>query len=211
MNVSFLNIQTTHPTPTRSTHTPTHTLNAHTHTQHARDLKTRALATHKLCKHTCPHNDRASKTQRFLLNETCVDTHLQSSQGKDNLRKFCWDEDGEKVPLWECLFVHRKQGLFLSVYVDDIKMTGKKQNVAPMWKKWMELVDLDGPTSVLDHVCWGCTQRECKPNEAIIDQCRENVRITSFCYAQLKNNQDGKTSQKLPRGHTTWKDMSKSA
>ena len=27
-----------------------------------------------------------------------------------------------EVPNWECMFVHRKQGLFLSVYVDDIKM-----------------------------------------------------------------------------------------
>ena len=36
----------------------------------------------------------------------------------------------EKVPDWDCLFVHRKQGLFLSVYVDDMKMAGKKQNMA---------------------------------------------------------------------------------
>ena len=41
----------------------------------------------------------------------------------------------EKVANSECLFVHRKQGLFLSVYVDDIKLAGKKQNMAPMWKK----------------------------------------------------------------------------
>ena len=27
----------------------------------------------------------------------------------------------EKVPNWECLFVHRKQGLFLSENVDDIQ------------------------------------------------------------------------------------------
>ena len=27
----------------------------------------------------------------------------------------------EKIPKWECLFVHREKGLFLSVYVDDIK------------------------------------------------------------------------------------------
>ena len=40
----------------------------------------------------------------------------------------------EKVPNWECLFVHRKQGYFLSVHVDDI-MAGKKQKKAPMWKK----------------------------------------------------------------------------
>ena len=31
----------------------------------------------------------------------------------------------EKVPNWECLFVHRKQGSFLSAYVDDIKMAGR--------------------------------------------------------------------------------------
>ena len=34
----------------------------------------------------------------------------------------------------ECLFVHRQEGLFLSVYVDDIKLAGKKQNIDPMWK-----------------------------------------------------------------------------
>ena len=28
----------------------------------------------------------------------------------------------EKVSNWECLFVHREQGLFLSVYVDDLKL-----------------------------------------------------------------------------------------
>ena len=32
----------------------------------------------------------------------------------------------EKNPNWECMFVHRKQGLFLSVFVDDIKNGWKK-------------------------------------------------------------------------------------
>ena len=35
--------------------------------------------------------------------------------GKDSLRKFYWSAWMAKVPNWECLFVHRKQGLFLSV------------------------------------------------------------------------------------------------
>ena len=52
---------------------------------------------------------------------------------------------GKKEPNWECLFVHRKEGLFSSVYVDDIKMAGRKQNMAPMWKKLMKLVDLGEP------------------------------------------------------------------
>ena len=30
--------------------------------------------------------------------------------------------------------VHRDKGLFLSAYVDDIKLAGKKQNIDPMWK-----------------------------------------------------------------------------
>ena len=40
----------------------------------------------------------------------------------------------EKVSNWECLFVNREKGLFLSVYVDDTELAGKKQNVDPMWK-----------------------------------------------------------------------------
>ena len=50
------------------------------------------------------------------------------------------------------------------------KITKKKQNMAPMWKKLMKLVDLGEPTSFLAHVYLGCTQRECKPNETIIAQ-----------------------------------------
>ena len=53
------------------------------------------------------------------------------------------------------------------------KWTGKKQNMASMWKKSMKHVDLHEPTSFLDHVHLGCTQRECKPNEAIIEQKKE--------------------------------------
>ena len=55
----------------------------------------------------------------------------------------------EKIPNWECLFVHREKGLFLSVYVDDIKLTGKKHNIDPMWKIPNKEVDLGEPTSFL--------------------------------------------------------------
>ena len=52
-------------------------------------------------------------------------------------------------------------------------MAGKKQNVAPMWKKWMKKEDLDEPTYFLDHVYLGCTQREWKPNENVVCQYTE--------------------------------------
>ena len=40
----------------------------------------------------------------------------------------------EKLPSWECLYVHRKHGLFLSKNVDDIKRAGEKQEMASTWK-----------------------------------------------------------------------------
>ena len=50
--------------------------------------------------------------------------------------KILLKHDWEKIPNWECLFVHREKGLFSSVYVDDIKLAGKKQNLA-------EIISLD--------------------------------------------------------------------
>ena len=52
-------------------------------------------------------------------------------------------------------------------------MAGREQNLSPMWKKLMKLVDLGEPTSFLDRENLGCAQRECKPNEIIIDQYKE--------------------------------------
>ena len=75
----------------------------------------------------------------------------------------------EKVSNWECLFVHRKKGLFLSVYVDDIRLAGKKQNIDPMWKVLNKEVDLGEPTSFLDRVYLGCTQRQCERSKEIVD------------------------------------------
>ena len=49
-------------------------------------------------------------------------------------------------------------------------MAEKKQKMAFKWKNLMKKVELDEPTSFLDHVYLGCTQRECKPNETIIEQ-----------------------------------------
>ena len=106
----------------------------------------------------------------------------------------------EKIPNWECLFVHREKGLFLSVYVDDIKLAGKKHNIDPMWKVLNKEVDLGEPTSFLDHVYLGCTQRQCEVSQNIVDSYRtmfesrisagrleklpfsQNLRISSWSY-----------------------------
>ena len=118
------------------------------------------------------------------------------------LLKYGW----EKASNWECLLVHRKKGLFLSVYVDDTKLTGKKQNINPMWnvlnknQLLYKEVDLGEPTSFLDHVYLGCIQRQCEISKDIVDNyrtmfesrisaggteklpCSENQRISSWSY-----------------------------
>ena len=86
-------------------------------------------------------------------------------QLEKNLLQHGW----ENVPIWECLCVHREKGLFLSVYADDIKLAGKKQNLDPMWKLRNKEVDLGQPTSFIDHVYLGCTQRQCGISKDIVD------------------------------------------
>ena len=99
----------------------------------------------------------------------------------------------EKVSNLECLFARRKQGLFLSVYIDDIKMAGENQNMASMWKKLMKNVDLDEPPSFLYHVYFGCTQRESKPNEDIVNQYREMFESRIFAGLSQQITRVGKT------------------
>ena len=84
------------------------------------------------------------------------------------LLKYGW----EKVSDWECFFVHREKGLFLSVYVDDMKLAGKNQNIDPMWKVLNKEVDLGETTFFLDHVYLGCTQIQCEISKDTVDNCR---------------------------------------
>ena len=56
--------------------------------------------------------------------------------------------------------------------MDDIKLAGKKQNIDPMWKVLNKEVDLGEPTSFLDHVYLGCTQRQCQTSKDIVDNYR---------------------------------------
>ena len=58
-------------------------------------------------------------------------THLPDFCEKDNLKTVLFGQGWEKLPNWECLFLHRQQDLFLSVYVDDIILNGRKTKPQP--------------------------------------------------------------------------------
>ena len=72
----------------------------------------------------------------------------------------------------ECLFANREKRLSLSVYVDGLQLDGQKQNLDPTWKILMKDVDLGEPTSFLDNIHLGCTQRECQRRKDIADNYR---------------------------------------
>ena len=70
------------------------------------------------------------------------------------------------------LFRTPSKKLFLSVYKDYIKLAGKKQNLDSMWKLLNKEVDLGEPTSFLEHVYIGCTQRQREISKDILDNYR---------------------------------------
>ena len=110
------------------------------------------------------------------------------------MRKFYWNTIGTKVSNWECSFVSRARGLFLSVYVDDIKLAGKTENIEPTWIILVKEVDLGEPTSFLDHVYLGCTQRECPSSKDIVANHRDmfESRISARDKEKLPTRVSGK-------------------
>ena len=55
------------------------------------------------------------------------------------------------------------------MFVDDIKLAGKTENIEPTWEIVMKDVDFGDPTSFLDHVYLGSTQRECQISKDNVD------------------------------------------
>ena len=137
------------------------------------------------------------KTQSFLMSEICTVILWQDYFWERQFQKILLKHGWEKVSHWECLFVHREQGLFLSMYVDDIKLAGKKQHIDAMWNVLNKEVDLGEPTSFLDHAYLGHIQRQCEISKVVVDNhrtmfesrisaleteklpCSENLRMSS--------------------------------
>ena len=66
------------------------------------------------------------------------------------------------------------------------KLAGKKQNIDAMWKVFMKDVDLEEPTSFLDNVSLGCTQRECQTSKDIVDNYRNMIESRFSAEAEEK-------------------------
>ena len=104
------------------------------------------------------------KTQSFLLSEICVAILWQDCYGKGNLSKSQWSTVVRKFPIGNAYSYTVKKGCsYLCRW---------------MTSNWLERnntlieVDLGEPTSFLDHVFLGCTQRQCEISKDIVDNYR---------------------------------------
>ena len=95
---------------------------------------------------------------------------------EDILIKSCF----EKVKSWECLYVNRPKQIFLSAYVDDYKMAGKKENIGPMWAtlqaNGLELQSV----SLKYNVYLGCAQREIVPDIDLMYETRDDDSLVPW-------------------------------
>ena len=117
--------------------------------------------------------------------------------------KSCSSMEDPVVPLERNLYGHPLAGLlwqrhfwnvYLSTEQEDYSYPSmwtisnwqaKQKNIEPTWTILMEDVDLEEPTSFLDRVHLGCTQRECPMSNDIVANYRY-VRIQDFCWRQRK-------------------------
>ena len=73
------------------------------------------------------------------------------------------------------------------MYVHDTKLAGKTENVGPTGKILIKDVDLKEPTSFLDHVNLGCTQRECQISKDIVANYRDMFESRISAGAMQRN------------------------
>ena len=131
-----------------------------------------------------------------------------------HIEKVLFKTVGKKFRIESVCSLTKKKGLFFSVYVDDRKFAGKKQNINPTWKIFMKDIDLGEPTSCLDHVYLGCTQRECQISK-ILDNYKSIIESRNSA-GTMENYQEQKPQENLTptlslHGPMTWKAMQRSA
>ena len=119
--------------------------------------------------------------------------------------KFYRNSVGKKFHIGNVNSFTEKKGLFLLVYVDDIKLAGKKQNIDPMWKILMKDVDLGEPTSFLDHFYLGCTQRECQTSKDVVDSYRSMFESRISAVGVDSYQVQGNLTRTFSHGLMTWK------
>ena len=147
------------------------------------------------------------KIQLFLLSEICTVILLAGLLCERQFEKILFKYGWEKVSNLGIAYSYTVKKVYsYLLYVDDIKLTGKKQNIDPMWNVLNKEVDSGEPTSFLDHVYLVCTQRQCEISKDIVDNYRTMFEYRISAGATEKITMARKIFEFL-RGLVIWKDM----
>ena len=109
--------------------------------------------------------------------------------------KMLFGMEWENVPIWVCLCVHRKQGFFLSVHVDDIKRQEKSIICLPWgklnerrWSRWTNIIPWARVLGM--HSKWMRIKRR------YYGTVQRHVQIMCFCWSTWKITRMRQTSSK---------------
>ena len=80
----------------------------------------------RLPRHKWPKSWSSMEDPVVLLERNLYGHPLAGLLWERQFEKILLKHGWEKIPNWECLFVHREKGLFLSVFVNDIKIGWKE-------------------------------------------------------------------------------------
>ena len=70
------------------------------------------------------------------------------------------------------MLIRASRERIILICVFEWHQIGWKENIDPMWEVLNNSVDLGEPTSFLDRVYLGCTQRQCEVSKDIVDNYR---------------------------------------
>ena len=162
----------------------------------------------RLPRHKWPKSWSSMEDPVVLLERKLYDHPLAGLLQQRPIQKILLEHGWEKVPNWECLFLHRQKRLFFSVYVDDITLAGKKKISIRCGKYSTNRSIWANQHHSLITYTWDLLKYIAKHANlllAIAEQCSN----PEFPQDQRKNYQAWRLRIFL-RGPTTWKVMPRS-
>ena len=121
----------------------------------------------------------------YFLNEIHLVTHWPECDGKDNSSKLYLELAREKIPNFECMFVHLNQRFFCRK-VEANRMAGKKQKMDFMWQKLRKMWKMTNPHHCLTTYLWNVLNVNTR-------RTRPSLNITRRCWSNGKSKKIGKS------------------
>ena len=140
----------------------------------------------RLPRHEWPKSWPSTADPVIPLERNMYGHFLARLSWKRQFEKVLSEHGWEKVPNWECVFINREKGLFLSVYVDDIKLAEKKQNINPTWKILMIDDDLERTDIILRPRILGMQSKRRSNKQRYCGQLQSHVWIQDVSWRYRK-------------------------